>query len=128
MCAAHASATPASYRARPSTTSTCESVSAPPPPYFSGNATPRKPSSPSFSTTWRGKVSSLSHLAEYGLISCSANSASVSRIWRCSSLSSKSIGSLFAFLLARMNVTVHPLHDVLGRRAGREDLLDAHLL
>jgi hypothetical protein len=27
-----------------------------------------------------------------------------------------------------MNVAVHPLHDVLGRRAGREDLLDAHLL
>ncbi len=91
MCAAQVSPIEASYRDSPSTTSTCESVSAPPPPNFSGNATPRKPSCPSCSTIWRGNVSSLSHLVECGLISRSAKSVRVSRMRRCSSVRSKSM-------------------------------------
>src|ERR1700730_3118549 len=108
----------------PSTTSTCESVSAPPPPYFSGNATPRKPNSPNCSTTWRGKTSSLSHAEEFGLISRSAKSARVSRICRCSSLSSKFIVDS----VARLHVFVDPLHDVFGRSPRCEDLPDAERL
>src|ERR1700693_3638542 len=103
----------------PSTTSTCESVSAPPPPYCPGKATPRKPNSPNCSTTWRGKFASLSHADELGLISRSAKSASVSRICRCSSLSSKFIGH---YSVARLHVFAHPLHNVFGGRTGREDL------
>src|ERR1700691_1325667 len=123
----------------PSTTSICESVSAPPPPYSSGKATPRKPSSPSWATIWRGKVSSLSQRAACGLISRSANSASVVRICCCSSVRSKFIddyprGRSLARLvycladyrrqrsLARLDLLAHPLDDILGRGAGRKDL------
>src|SRR5258708_29179446 len=109
----------------PSTTSTCESVSAPPPPYFSGKATPRKPNSPNCSTTWRGKMSSLSHAEECGLISRSAKSARVSRICRCSSLNSKFMGD---YSVARLHVFVDPLHDVFGRSPRSEDLPDAERL
>src|SRR6202011_3937698 len=109
----------------PSTTSTCESVSAAPPPYFSGKATPRKPNSPNCSTTWRGKMSSLSHAEEFGLISRSAKSARVSRICRCSSLNSKFIGDYSA---ARLHVFAYPLHDVFSRSPRCEDLPDAERL
>ena len=40
MCAARDKASPASWRASPSTTMTCDNVSAPPPPYSSGKAIP----------------------------------------------------------------------------------------
>src|SRR5271156_6816781 len=123
MCAAQVRPMDASKRDSPSTTSTCERVSAPPPPHFSGNATPRNPSSPSFSIMWRGKVSSLSHLVAYGLISRSANVASVSRMRCCSSVRSK-----FMALLARLHVLAHPLDDVFCRCAGSEDLPHAQLL
>src|SRR5208282_1399316 len=123
MCAAQVRPMDASKRESPSTTSTCESVSAPPPPHFSGNATPRNPSSPSFSIMWRGKVSSLSHLVAYGLISRSANAASVSRMRFCSSVRSK-----FMALLARLHVLAHPLDDVFGRGAGSKNFPHAQLL
>src|SRR5580704_3347050 len=109
----------------PSTTSSCESVSAPPPPYFSGNATPIKPRSPNCSTIWRGNVASLSQADACGLISRSAKSASVSRICRCSSLTSKFIAK---YSVARLHVLAHPLHDILGRSARRKDLLDPKCL
>src|SRR5579863_8990677 len=83
--------------------------------------------------TWRGKISSLSHLAELGLISRSANWRSVSRIVRCSSLRSKFIETISPGLaasrasFARSYVFAHPLDDILGRSAGSEDFLDARL-
>src|SRR5208282_5696561 len=129
MCAAAVRPIDASKRESPSTTSTCERVSAPPPPHFSGNATPRNPSSPSFLKTSRGKISFLSHSVECGLISRSAKAVSVSRMRRCSSVISKFIripGSAASF--AGVHVRMHPFDDVFGRCTRGEDLPHAHCL
>ncbi len=70
-----------------------DSVSMPAPPYSCGMATPISPSSAILATISAGQRAVLSSSAALGATSRAAKSRAVSRIMRCSSVSSKSMAA-----------------------------------
>ncbi len=83
------------------------STSMPTPPYSSGQGTPNSPSSAILATLSQGKRLSRSYSAATGAISFSANSRTVARSMRCSSVRYRSSTLLFSSIT--LPSTVHRL-------------------